>query len=136
MKFNEQLPLDPLLCPAAEPIESKFNDYQIHSFTLSNRLYPSLISMFKPKTIGIAALVASGGFVAFSQMGDLKTPGMRNIEKRHAAAGGGHSHTPGMATKLGDEENVEVKTMGRKGGTGTPYHEDKFSDQKPEVIAS
>lgn len=39
-------------------------------------------------------------------MGEIKTPGMKNIENRHAAAGGGHTHTPATASPLGQQDTV------------------------------
>ena len=63
-------------------------------------------------TIGAAAGV---GYLAFNYMGDFKTPGMKNIENRHAAAGGGHTHTPSIASKLGDEQDVATRAEKDKG---------------------
>jgi len=45
---------------------------------------------------------------------DFKTPGIKNIENRHAAAGGSHSSTPAQASKMGDQEDG----AGRHGGDG------------------
>jgi len=39
-------------------------------------------------------------------MGEIKTPGMKNIENRHAAAGGGHTHTPATASPMGQQDTV------------------------------
>jgi len=45
---------------------------------------------------------------------DFKTPGIKNIENRHAAAGGGHSSTPAQASPMGNQNDGQ----GRHGGNG------------------
>ena len=47
------------------------------------------------------------GYVALSRMDNFKTPGIRNIEARHSAAGGGDNHTPASASPMGRSDLTE-----------------------------
>ncbi|KAI9729004.1 MAG: hypothetical protein M1828_000089 [Chrysothrix sp. TS-e1954] len=88
--------------------------------------------MFKPRTIGIAAAVAGAGYLALSQMEDLKTPGMRNIEKAHTRAGGAPNHTPAQASKLGDENDGNGYQREDK-SIQSKHFQDGISEQQPDA---
>lgn len=62
----------------------------------------------------------------------FRSYGVQNIERRFSAGGGSPSHTPGAATKLGDMSNV-TSGQEKSTGRGTPYHQEKFGEQRPEV---
>jgi len=68
-----------------------------------------------PRVLATVGAAGGMGYLAMTYMGDLKTPGMKNIENRHAAAGGGHTHTPSIASKLGDEQDVATRAEKDKG---------------------
>ncbi|KAI4148559.1 MAG: hypothetical protein L6R39_002747 [Caloplaca ligustica] len=61
----------------------------------------------------------------------FRSYGVQNIERRFSAGGGSPSHTPGAATKLGDMSNV-TSGQEKSTGRGTPYHQEKFGEQRPE----
>ena len=64
----------------------------------------------------LATCAGLGGiYYVGTQMHDFKTPGIRNIEKRHIAAGGAAGHTPAMASKMGDEESTEGRHGSNQG---------------------
>ena len=63
------------------------------------------------------------------------TPGVSNIEKRYSAGGGSKHHSPGVATKLGDSENVVGKTANTQ-GIGSPQWQEQIGGQKPDVSRS
>ena len=65
-------------------------------------------------------------------MEDFKTPGVRNIEKRHSAAGGAHTHTPAGGTKMGDENSTQGRQETEK-GMSSKYFQENFGNQGPEV---
>lgn len=52
---------------------------------------------------GVAAVVYGGIMLK----GDMKTPGIKNIEARHSAGGGSESHTPAQASPRGNASLVE-----------------------------
>lgn len=90
------------------------------------------MAAFKPRNVAIAAGVICAGVFGVSRMGDFKTPGMQNIENRHAAAGGGHTHTPAQASPLGSQTQTRGAQLEEK-GVGSKDFQDKHADQKPEV---
>ncbi|KAL8908826.1 MAG: hypothetical protein Q9207_000552 [Kuettlingeria erythrocarpa] len=63
---------------------------------------------------------------------EFRTFGVQNIEKRFTAGGGAPNHTPGQATKLGSHTDVTGNQLNHK-GVGTPQHEEKIAEQRPEV---
>lgn len=73
--------------------------------------------MSLPRVLAIAGGALGVGYVAISMMGDFKTPGMKNIENRHTAAGGAPSHTPARASPMGRED----LTVGRHGDTNCEW---------------
>ena len=62
----------------------------------------------------MAGGIAAGIGLLVYGMDDFKTPGIKNIENRHAAAGGGHSSTPAQASPMGNQNDGQ----GRHGGNG------------------
>lgn len=62
----------------------------------------------------------------------FRSYGVQNIEKRYSAGGGSTNHTPGQATKLGDHDHVHGNMLNQT-GMGTPHHQEKIGEQKPEV---
>jgi len=74
-----------------------------------------------PRVLATVGAAGGMGYLAITYMGDFKTPGMKNIENRHAAAGGGHTHTPSIASKLGDEQDVATRAEKDKGMWWLPY---------------
>ena len=62
----------------------------------------------------------------------FRTPGVGNIEKRYSAAGGAPNHQPSTASPLGHPDKIEGNTVTHK-GIGTPYHKEKYQEQKPDV---
>lgn len=81
--------------------------------------------MFKPRSVVIAAGTVCAGVFIVSRMDNFKTPGVRNIENRHSAAGGGHSHTPAGGSPLGKEDQVGGRQLEEKGGFELPQHRRK-----------
>ena len=71
--------------------------------------------MPRARTLAIGGAVVGGLTFALYQMEDFKTPGVRNIERRHTAAGGGPTHTPASGTRMGDENDVRGRTVTQKG---------------------
>ncbi|KAL9007106.1 MAG: hypothetical protein Q9188_000141 [Gyalolechia gomerana] len=61
----------------------------------------------------------------------FRSYGVQNIEKRYSAGGGSTNHTPGQATKLGDHDHVHGNMLNQT-GMGTPHHQEKIGEQKPE----
>ncbi|KAL8723673.1 MAG: hypothetical protein Q9225_000116 [Loekoesia sp. 1 TL-2023] len=61
----------------------------------------------------------------------FRSYGVQNIEKRYSAGGGSLNHTPGQASKLGDYSVVEGNQLDHK-GMGTPRHQERIGEQKPE----
>ncbi|KAI4206231.1 MAG: hypothetical protein LQ346_001202 [Caloplaca aetnensis] len=61
----------------------------------------------------------------------FRSYGVQNIEKRYTAGGGAPNHTPGQATKLGSYSDVTGNQLDHK-GMGTPHHQEKIGEQKPE----
>lgn len=57
---------------------------------------------------------------------------MQNIEKRYSALGGAKGHQPAVATKKGDSEDVMGRQETHK-GMGTPFHKEKYEEQKGDV---
>ncbi|KAL8839258.1 MAG: hypothetical protein Q9176_004589 [Flavoplaca citrina] len=84
-------------------------------------------------------LVAGGAIIAFLASpyspALFRTPGVSNVEDRWAAGGGGRNSTPGAGTKLGDRHEVLGNQLGSK-EMGTPHHQEKIGEQKPEVSVS
>jgi hypothetical protein len=64
------------------------------------------MSAARPVILMAGGIAAGIGLLVYGG-NDLKTPGIRNIENRHAAAGGGHSSTPAQASMMGDEKSGE-----------------------------
>ena len=75
--------------------------------------------MSRARTLAISVAGLGVVYFAGTQIKDFRTPGVRNIERRHTAAGGGHNHTPAIASKLGDENSVEGRQETQKGMHGT-----------------
>lgn len=71
--------------------------------------------MSRVRTLAISACGLGVVYFAGTQMKDFKTPGVRNIERRHTAAGGADNHTPAIASKLGDETSVDGRQETQKG---------------------
>lgn len=70
------------------------------------------------------------GFLANLLSG--KTPAVRNIEKAYSRAGASNHHTPGVATKLGSQEQPSAT---ESQGLGSAKFADRYSDQRVEVRA-
>jgi hypothetical protein len=66
----------------------------------------------------------------FANMLEGKTPGVRGIEKAYSRAGAGNNHTPGLASKLGSQEQMS-KSEGQ--GVGSNKFKEGISDQRREV---
>ncbi|KAL8914614.1 MAG: hypothetical protein Q9171_000795 [Xanthocarpia ochracea] len=83
-------------------------------------------------------LAAGGALVVFLASpyapAVFRTSGVSNIEDRWAAGGGGRHHTPGVATPLGDPHQVMGNEENHT-GMGTPHHQEKIGEQKPDVSA-
>ncbi|KAL8922908.1 MAG: hypothetical protein Q9208_004870 [Pyrenodesmia sp. 3 TL-2023] len=81
-------------------------------------------------------LIAGGCLVAFyfSPYSPtlFRSYGVQNIEKRYTAGGGAPNHQPGQATKLGSHSEVTGNQLDHK-GMGTPHHQERFGEQRPEV---
>ena len=71
--------------------------------------------MSRARTLAIAGAGLGGIYFIGTQMNDFKTPGIRNIERRHTAAGGAGTHTPAIGSKLGDEHQTEGRQETQKG---------------------
>jgi hypothetical protein len=68
-------------------------------------------------------------------LGDLlsgKTPAVRNIEKAYSRAGASNHHTPGVATKLGSQDQTSTSAHQ---GVGSAKFAEGISDQRAEVCA-
>ncbi|KAF2015851.1 hypothetical protein BU24DRAFT_462071 [Aaosphaeria arxii CBS 175.79] len=85
----------------------------------------------------IPKILMAGGAVGFSYYlvmrqywfpNPYKTQGIQNVEDRFTAAGGAGSHTPGVATKLGDADTTSRQDGGSK-GAGTKSFQEKVGDQ-------
>ena len=71
--------------------------------------------MSRARFYGLVGAGIAGVYFVGSQMNDFKTPGVRNIERRHTAAGGAASHTPAQASPLGDEHATDGRQETQKG---------------------
>lgn len=67
----------------------------------------------------------------FSEMiSNLKTPGVKNMEAAWSRAGASNHHTPGVATKLGSQDQPEAS---ESAGVGSKEFSDKIGDQRSEA---
>lgn len=89
--------------------------------------------MFRPRHVAITAGVVCTGIFALNQMSDLKTPGIKNIENRHSAAGGGHSHVPAAASPMGKEDQPEGR---QKEEAGMAYTASLIRSFRQHVLGS
>ena len=64
----------------------------------------------------------------------FRTPGVQNIESRYSSVGGAPNHQPGTSSPRGHPDKIEGNTVTAK-GIGTPHHEEKYQEQKPDVSA-
>ncbi|KAL2040079.1 hypothetical protein N7G274_006982 [Stereocaulon virgatum] len=91
-----------------------------------------IFQVHRRKVIGAGVLI---GAYALVQNGTLPnpfyTPGVQNIEQRYSSGGAAPNKTPGAATKRGHPDSVTANTTTNK-GIGTPRHEEKFGEQKPD----
>ena len=71
--------------------------------------------MSRARTLAISAAGLGGVYFIGTRLDDFKTPGMRNIERRHTAAGGAPHHTPAQGSKMGSEEEAEGRQETQKG---------------------
>jgi len=71
------------------------------------------MSASRPVLLMAGGIAAGIGLLVYGR-DDFKTPGIKNIENRHAAAGGGHSSTPAQASPMGNQDDGQ----GRHGGNG------------------
>ena len=92
--------------------------------SLTRNLYPS------PPTGLIAA-----PYLGIELPNPFSTPGVKNIEKRYSSGGGSPNHTPAMASKRGDANQVMGNTEKTK-GIGSQHWEEHMGGQKPEVCFS
>lgn len=60
----------------------------------------------RAKNIALIGAVGAGIYYVGSSMKDFKTPGIRNIEARHTAAGAAPDHTPATHTPMGKADDV------------------------------
>ncbi|KAI9663483.1 MAG: hypothetical protein M1831_002492 [Alyxoria varia] len=88
----------------------------------------------KANTVGAACIGLTAVGYTFYRMEDFKTPGIRNIEKRHSAAGGADTHTPAGGTKMGDENSMQGKQETEK-GMSSKHFQENFGSQGPEPSA-
>ncbi|KAI4246584.1 MAG: hypothetical protein L6R40_001947 [Gallowayella cf. fulva] len=81
-------------------------------------------------------IVVGGAVVAFLASpyapSLFRTTSVTNIEDRWSAGGGGRNHTPGAGTPLGKKDEV-LGNMTNHEGMGSPHHQEKIGEQKPEV---
>ena len=71
--------------------------------------------MSRARTLAVTAAGLGGVYFVGTRLNDFKTPGVRNIERRHTSAGGADTHTPAIASKMGDEEAVMGRQETQKG---------------------
>ncbi|KAL8700502.1 MAG: hypothetical protein Q9224_000935 [Gallowayella concinna] len=81
-------------------------------------------------------IIAGGAIIAFLASpyapSLFRTPGVQSIEDRWSAGGGGRNHTPGGGTPLGKRDEVMGNQLAHE-GMGSPKHQEKIGEQKPEV---
>ncbi|MCJ1323810.1 hypothetical protein MMC10_000471 [Thelotrema lepadinum] len=59
----------------------------------------------------------------------IKTPGVKNIEKRYSSGGAGADHTPGAASPRGDHTNGNGRNEGSNG-----WGDEGFRRQQGEMM--
>lgn len=74
---------------------------------------PLTMAASRPLILMGAGIAGGIGLLVYGR-DDFKTPGIKNIENRHSAAGGAPSSTPARASKMGDQNSG----AGRHGGNG------------------
>lgn len=64
------------------------------------------MSASRPVILMAGGIAAGIGVLVYGR-NDFRTPGIKNIENRHSAAGGSDSSTPAQASMMGNTESVE-----------------------------
>ena len=62
----------------------------------------------------------------------MRTTGVENIERRYTAGGASPTQTPGVATKLGNQEDV-VGNQSNSTGVGTENFKENISNQRTDA---
>lgn len=83
------------------------------------------------RRLAIVGGAAAAIYAASSFIPNFKTPGVKNLEERHTAAGGSPHGTPAQASKLGNSQLVEGRQTGASKTPDSAHFQENIADQRP-----